>query len=84
MKRSLNGGEKMHPLSASALAALRQLKSGPIPRQEFNPGVCDRLERGGLAEIVRRPSPYKTVKGDVAHLQITEAGLDADRRAPQP
>lgn len=72
-------GEKTHPLSATALACLRSLLSGPRPKSDVNPGVVNRLTRTGagdpLAELVSLPSPYKTRKGElVLHLQITDAG----------
>ncbi len=70
---SLNGG-KTRPLTTHALGELRSLLRGPRPRQEINAGVVDRLCRGEWVEIVRRPSPYKTVLGDVQHLQINDAG----------
>lgn len=68
-------GTKTHPLSESALGALRSLAHGPIPRQEVNPGVANRLEREDLVDEVDLPSPYKTHKGKkIRFLQINDAG----------
>ncbi len=66
--------EKNGPLTPTAIAALRSIVDGPIPRQAFNSGVARRLEREQLVEHVQLPSPYSTRKGDVTHLKITEAG----------
>lgn len=81
-------GRHTHPLTAHARSELARLRIAPIPRQEFNPGVANRLERGRLAEIVMLPSPYKTHKGKrLAHLQITAAGraeLDQPQRREIP
>ena len=75
--KSLNGGTKMHPLSKHALAELKNLSKQPEPTNGINPGVVDRLERGGLAVVVQLPSPFKSHKGrNCAHLQITQAGRD--------
>lgn len=67
-------GTKKRPLSEFALAALRRLTHGPLPRCQFNPGVTDRLWREYLVEIVDLPSPYKNKKGLLPHLRITDAG----------
>ncbi len=70
-----------HPLTAATRAALRSLLAGPKPRQEINPGVADRLRRGGLVDSVQQPSPYKTRKGTVEHLHLTAPGaLEAAKR----
>lgn len=71
-------GEKTHPLTAHALEVLRRLRdNGPMPRQETNPGVANRLLRESLAETVDLPSPYKSHKGaDCEHLRITDAGRE--------
>lgn len=71
--RPLNG-TKTHPLNKSALVALVDICGSPKPRQEFNPGIVNRLLREALVESVPLPSPYHTVKGDVMYLRITEAG----------
>jgi hypothetical protein len=63
-------GTKTHPLSAVAKAAIESLRTGPRPAQEFNPGIVDRLLREGCVEIIELPSPYKTRKGNVAHLRL--------------
>src|SRR5271157_5793952 len=66
--------EKDGPLTPTAIAALRSIVDGPIPRQAFNSGVARRLEREQLVEQVQLPSPYQTRKGDVTHLRLTKAG----------
>lgn len=78
MKKPLNGN-KTHPLTGHAIAALRQLAAdGPQPRQAFNAGVCDRLEREDLVWVSDLVSPYKTHKGRlIPHLVIREAGRKA-------
>lgn len=63
-----------HALTPSAIEQLRAIKRHPIPRQEVNPGHYDRFVRGDLVATTMLPSPYKTVKGDVAHLILTDAG----------
>lgn len=68
---------KTHPLTEKAKDALRGLLTGPEPAQEYNPGVVNRLRREALVELVQLPSPYKTRKGNIAHLRITEAGRKA-------
>jgi hypothetical protein len=67
-------GEKTHPLSAHAIATLTRIAQNPVPRQEVNAGVVNRLEREEL--VVRRSgqSPYKTGTGTVDFLEITEFG----------
>lgn len=56
-------GTKTHPLSAHALEVMEDLRTRPLPRQELNPGVLNRLYREGLIEDVDLPSPYKKHKG---------------------
>ena len=69
-------GEKTHPLSEHALAELRDIAAAPVPSCAVNPGVINRLLRESLVEEVQLPSPFPTHKGrNVAHLQITKAGL---------
>lgn len=70
-------GTKTHPLSAAARAALARIAAMPVPRQELNPGVANRLEREALAEQHDMPSPYRTVRGTVVGLRITAAGRAA-------
>jgi hypothetical protein len=53
MKRSLNGGSRVHPLSDHAKEVLRKAKEGPIPAYQINPGVRDVLTRKGYARIDR-------------------------------
>jgi len=67
-------GTKTHPLSEHAMAVLRSLLSGPIPRQRINPGVVNRLHRGRLVDSVTLPSPFSKRKGLVEHLRINDAG----------
>lgn len=76
-QRSLNGGQT-RPLTEAAKVALWSLAAAPQPRQEFNPGVRDRLTREDLAAEVDLPSPYKSHKGrNCPHLQITDKGRAA-------
>ena len=68
-------GTKTHPLSAHALAELRNIQTRPEPRIGVNPGVVNRLLREDLVELVQLPSPFKSHRGGVTeHLRITEAG----------
>lgn len=69
-------GLRTHPLKPASLAALRRLKAGPLPRQEFNPGVADRLLRGAYVESYRGPSPYATRPGEREYFNITPAGRE--------
>lgn len=70
-------GTKTHPLSAHAIAELKDIALRPVPCCSVNPGVQNRLRREQLVEIVALPSPFKTHKGGNApHLQITQAGRD--------
>jgi hypothetical protein len=58
--------------------------------QEINPGLRDRLDRGGLIDVKNAPSPYRTHKGrEIAHAFLTEVArrLICDEHtcpAPQP
>lgn len=72
-KPPLNG-TRTHQLSALARAELMRLLRGPRPRQEFNPGIVNRLLRGELVELVEMPSIYPTRKGNIQFLRITDAG----------
>lgn len=68
-------GTKTHPLTQHAMNTLRVVGSAPEPRCSCNPGVANRLLRGGLVESVMLPSPFKTHKGKgIEHLRITDAG----------
>ena len=69
--KSLNGGNT-RPMSATAREMLAKIKVAPIPAQEINPGVVDRLLREGCVELVNLPSPYKTVRRPVSHLRYVE------------
>jgi len=62
------------PLSALAKKTLRSLLTAPVPRQEINAGLCWKLEEGGLVETCWLPNPYKTKRGTVRYLRITDAG----------
>ena len=74
-KRPLHG-VKTHPLSEAALHTLSELRDAYIPAQEINPGLLNRLDRGGLVDYSDRPSPYKTRKGMVSHVTISDQGID--------
>lgn len=68
-------GEKTHPLTDHGRRALASLLSAPVVKSMFNPGIVDRLLRGGLAEIVMLPSPFKKDRGRKRQfLQITDEG----------
>jgi len=75
-RKPLNG-ERTHPLSQHALSTLRRIAVAPVPRQEVNPGVANRLEREELVRGLQLKSPYASRKGTVEHLEITEAGRSA-------
>jgi hypothetical protein len=69
-------GEQTHPLKPASLDALRRIAEKPVPRQELNAGVSNRLLREGLAESVDLPSPYASHKGrDIEHLRVSAAGV---------
>ncbi len=69
-------GSKTHPLTPTSLEALRRLATKPLPRQELNPGVANRLLREALVESVDLPSPYATHKGrSIEHLRASAAGV---------
>lgn len=69
-------GTKTHPLAPASLGALRDLAEKPMPRQELNPGVANRLLREALVESVELPSPYATHKGrNIEYLKATAAGV---------
>lgn len=74
--RPLNG-TRTHPLSAHAIAELRNIAADPVPCCSINPGVINRLRREDLAAVVALPSPFKTHKdGKCPHLQVTSAGIE--------
>jgi hypothetical protein len=77
-------GTKTRPLSDVALAALRLVARDPLPRHRLNPGVSTRLRQENLVEIVDLPSPYKTKKGLLPHLRITDAGRERLLLADSP
>lgn len=68
-------------MTPSLKSALERLARGDEPRQSVNPGVAQKLERDGLASEVDIPSPFKTVKGLVRGLRITEQGRQALKAA---
>lgn len=63
-----------HPLKSASIAVLKRLYAGPLPRQEINPGVCERLLRENLVESYIGPSLYRTKPGKREYLRITDAG----------
>ncbi len=70
-------GTKTHPLTPASLEALRRVAHEPLPRQELNPGVANRLERDALVESVHMASPYATHKGrKIEHLRASAAGIE--------
>lgn len=74
--KPLNGA-KTHPMTPASLDALRDVAANPLPRQELNPGVANRLLREALVESVELPSPYATHKGrNIEHLRVTAAGVE--------
>lgn len=77
-----NPRAQTRPLSPTALRVLAGVAREPMPRQEVNPGVVDRLDREDLVEVVQMPSPYRTVKGTVGFLRITAAGRARLSRTP--
>lgn len=69
-------GIKTHSLTPAGLEALRRLVKEALPRQEFNPGIANRLEREALVESVELLSPYSTHKGrSIEHLWATAADV---------
>ena len=64
-------------MTVHSIHALTYLLRGPCPRQEFNPGVVDRLSREGLVTFGTMPSPYKSRPGTVPSMTITDAGRHA-------
>ncbi len=76
-KLPLNG-IKTHPLKPGTIKAMRTLLDGPQPRNSFNPGTADRMERGDYVESVQLPSPYAVHKGaPISFLKLTDAGRAA-------
>lgn len=74
-RRSMNGG-RTRPLTAHARGVLRELARAPMPRQNMNPGVADRLERGDFAEVVMLPSPFEIHHGaNIRYMRITAGGV---------
>jgi hypothetical protein len=75
-------GSKTHPLSAHARSELARIAKTPVPSQDVNPGVVNRLRRESLVELVQLPSPFASHKGrKIEHLQVSDAGralLDGD------
>lgn len=67
------------PLSAHGLKELSRISraTGGIPRQEINPGLCDKFVRENLVRIVLAPTPYATRKGVIEWLIVTDAGRTA-------
>lgn len=72
--RSLNGGQT-RKISAKTEDVLLDLLDRPKPSSQVNPGVVDRLKRGGWVEFVMLRSPFKAHKGgNCTHLTLTRAG----------
>lgn len=69
-------GELTHALKPASLEALRLIADKPLPRQEVNAGISNRLLRGGLVESVDLPSPYASHKRRcIEHLRVSVAGI---------
>jgi hypothetical protein len=73
------GAHKRTPPSAHAIHCLARIARSPLPACEINPGVRDKLQVFGYAELYQAPSPYKTHKAaqTVAFIRATEAGRAA-------
>lgn len=65
---------KLRSLSEHAKDVLAKLAIADMPTQEINPGAVNRLIKGGLISIVDKPSPYRTIPGNVGFACITDAG----------
>lgn len=66
---------QLRPLTAHGLSELRRIAEKPVPQQDVNAGVYDRLSRESLVRVVQLPSPYAIHKGkNINHLEITDAG----------
>lgn len=75
-------GTKTHPLSEHALGALRNIALGPVPTQEINAGVINRLLREDLITIEQMTSPYANGKGKlITWAKITPAGIAVSNRS---
>ena len=73
-------GERTHPLSATALSVLEDIRRAPVPCQDINPGVVNRLRREPMVELVDLPSPYDSARGRrVPHLRFKAANLELIR-----
>ena len=70
-------GKETKKLTKIAIETLKRLKYRPLPCQELNPGLLNRLIRGNLIDIVKLPSPYKTHKGRVIdHCRLNNFGFE--------
>lgn len=77
MTSSTSQAPKLRPLTSVAIETLRDLARRPAPRQEINPGLCNRLLLESLVEEVELPSPYATHKGrNIVFFQLTSAGRE--------
>jgi hypothetical protein len=66
-------GTKTHPLSDHARGILAQLKRGPIPQYQINPGVINRLRREALVTIDEARLVVITDKGAA---EVAERGKE--------
>jgi hypothetical protein len=66
----------MSPISAHAVAELRDIAYSPVPAQSINPGVTTRLLQEDLVSLVLLDSPFPNHKKGhkIQHLHVTEAG----------
>lgn len=70
-------GSKLKPLKQPSIDALRSIAAKPAPRQEFNPGVCNLLQKWQYVCSIQRPSPYAIHKGrEIEFFEVTQAGRD--------
>lgn len=69
-------GTKTHPLTEHGWRALEMLFRGAVPAQVINAGVVNRLLREDLAELYLAPTPYRTRKGNISWLRITQTSFE--------
>lgn len=76
MRAPLNG-TRTHPLTDHAVEVMGTLKTRAVPAQEINPGVLNRLLREQLIDLIDKPSPYKTHRGQpISHARLSDMGFE--------